>query len=209
MIDIAENRKKRFTEVASFRQPDLTVLLENVHDPHNIGAVIRSCDSVGIDEIYILYTDPKLIERGFKQSHGTSTGIHNWVMVQYFTELENCVEQIKAKYKRLVGRLIHQSSKSLYDTDLASSLAIAFGNEKDGISKELAEKLDDNLVIPQVGFAQSLNISVACAVTLYEAFRQRKILGKYNPQQSEHILSRFVHLHESKKLRKGNKKASF
>ena len=209
MVEISENRKKRFSEVASHRQLDLTVLLENVHDPHNIGAVMRSCDSVGIDEIYILYTDPKLIGRGFKPSHGTSTGINNWVDVHYFTELESCVQKIKTKYKRLVGTLIDHTCKSLYDTDLASSLAIAFGNEKDGISKELAEKLDDNLVIPQVGFAQSLNISVACAVTLYEAFRQRKILGKYNAQQSDHISSRFVHLHESKKLRKGNKRSLF
>ena len=209
MLEITGERKKIFTDVASKRQLDLTVLLENVHDPHNIGAVMRSCDSIGIDEIYILYTDPKLIERGYRKSHGSSTGVSDWVKVNYFTDMLLCIKDLNSKYKAIVGTVIDESARMLFEIDLTSSVVLVFGNEKEGISDELKSHLDRKITIPQVGFAHSLNISVACAVSLYEAYRQRNVKGMYQPKTADKIFERFVNLHEAKKTRKAAKKPSF
>jgi len=200
-IDISENRKEKFIKVASLRQRNLTVVLENVHDLHNIGAVLRSCDSVGIDEVYIIDTDPRLIGRKLNNK-SSSTGINKWMVIHQFNDTPQCMKVIRSIYDQVIGTVLVENSKSLYDYDYTESMALVFGNEKEGISKELATYLDKNMIIPQVGFAQSLNISVACAVTLYEVYRQRAIAGKYTPSKAPNILLRYRQIHENKKLNK-------
>ena len=201
-IDISENRKERFKDVASLRQLDLTVLLENVHDLHNIGAVLRSCDSVGIDEVYILDTDPRLIGRKITDNKSSSTGINKWMNIHRFDDMESCMDTIKSKYSRIIGTVLGKESISLYDFDYVGSTALVFGNEKEGITPQLQKFLDANMLIPQVGFAQSLNISVACAVTLYEVFRQRLSAGLYVPKEADNILKRYRQINEIGKLNK-------
>ncbi len=176
-------RMEKFRRVAAFRQMDLTVVLENVHDPHNIGAVLRSCDSVGIPEIYVLYTEERLSEKNIIAGKSAASGARKWVDIHYFTELDTCVEALRKKYRRLLCTHLGESAVDLYELNLTHSTALVFGNEHEGVSKELLARCDGNFVIPQVGMVQSLNISVACAVTLYEAFRQRWQSGKYNAQR--------------------------
>lgn len=166
-------------EVIAKKQLDLTVILENVHDAHNIGAVLRSCESIGIQEVYLLYTEEHLYKKNMKLGKRTSSGARKWLDVFLFNDLNECVRTVRQKYNRLIGTLINENSRSLFELDMTGSAAIVFGNEKQGISNELASHLDENFVIPQVGFVKSLNISVACAVTLYEAMRQRRSAGKY------------------------------
>jgi tRNA (guanosine-2'-O-)-methyltransferase len=206
---ISEERHALFEKVSSLRQDDLTVVLENVHDHHNIGAVLRSCDSVGIDEVYLIYSDERLRHRGYQKSHGSSTGISKWMQIHYFTEVKPCISEVKKKYQKLVGTVIGENSKSLFMTDLTESTALFFGNEKEGLTTEVQNVLDDFIHIPQVGFAQSLNISVACAVTLYEAYRQRlgglKVISKNAPQK----LQRYIEIHEKGKFNKSSKRISF
>ena len=172
-------REHRIRQVISRRQYDLTVVLENVHDPHNIGAIMRSCDSVGISEIFVLYTEPELIDRGFQAGHKSSSGSRRWVEVKYYTDTETCFEEVRKRYRKIYGTVISEGSDSLYDLDLVTSCALLFGNEHDGISQEARQYIDSNFIIPQMGFVCSLNISVACAVSLYEAFRQRESSGHY------------------------------
>ena len=177
---LTEERKNRLYHVASNRQHDLAVVLENVHDPHNIGAVIRSCDAVGISDVYIVYTESKLQQRGIEVGKKSSSGVRKWINLSYFTSLEECFSLVKRKYERIYGTIVDDSSKDLYSMNFASSCAIVFGNEHDGISHEAKEYLTDTIVIPQFGFVRSLNISVACAVTLFEVMRQRRMAGRYN-----------------------------
>lgn len=166
-------RTNRLKEVAHSRQFDLTVVLENVHDPHNLAAVMRTCDAIGVPEIYVINTDPQIREKGFKPGKKSSAGTRKWVDVHYFEEITPAIEYIRERYEFLWGTMLVEASYSIYDLDLCSSVAIVFGNEKEGISEELAVRLDKTIYIPQSGMVQSLNISVACAVTMYEAYRQR------------------------------------
>ena len=160
----------------TYRQHDLTVIFENIDDPHNISACLRSCDSVGIGEVYILSTKDKTQSRLGKKSSASAS---KWITIHHFFDAKECFVEVKKKYSKIYSTLLSSSSIDLYEMNFVQSIALVFGNEHDGVSKEAAALCDDNFIIPQVGMIQSLNISVACAVTLYEVFRQRRIKGYY------------------------------
>lgn len=177
MIDdsfLSDKRKERLKSVIEKRQFDLTIVLENIHDPHNIGAVMRTCDAVGIHEIYVILSDSRVDEENYLEiNNHTSSGSRKWVQVHIFEDVETAMQELRKKYTTIVGTHLSTEAKSLYDLDLCESTALVFGNEHSGISEQLLEKLDGNFIIPQVGMVQSLNISVACAISVYEAMRQR------------------------------------
>lgn len=162
-------------------QPDLTVVLENIFDPLNISAVLRSCDAVGIREVFVVYTQQYLDKRGLVLGKRTSAGAFKWMDVYFFQDLEECMGRVRARYGRILGAFPpDQSSQSLYAYDLSEPVALLFGNEDEGISPAAKALCDGLFSIPQSGFAESLNISVACAVTLFEAKRQRMTKGFYD-----------------------------
>ncbi len=176
-----KRRAEKFREVADRRQPDLTVILENVTDMHNIGAVLRTCDSVGIVEIFVLNTEPHLQTETLVIGKRTSMGARKWVDVNYFTDIDTCFKKVREKYQRILGTHLDETSSEVYQLDLTQPVALLFGNEHSGLSEAARQRIDGNFIIPQAGMAESLNISVACAVTLYEAYRQRKAKGFYDP----------------------------
>ncbi len=213
-ITILERRKARMREVISNRQYDLTVILENVHDPHNIGAVLRSCDSVGIHEIYVLYTDKRLSKEGLEVGVTSSSGSNQWIKVHFYKDVAQCFADVKQKYDKIYGTAIGPKSKSLYNINLSESCALLFGNEHVGITPEAMTYVDQNFLIPQYGFVKSLNISVACAVSLYEVLRQRELSNRYDRSFGDHekdesLLEDFISIHEQKKLNKINNKKIF
>ncbi len=168
-------RKDRINQVVSRRFFDLTVVLENVHDPHNIGAVLRTCDAVGVSEIFVVYSDPRLSRSNFSLGKRASSGAHEWVKVHYFKEMEECLQVVRPVYERILAAVPHPESASLYALDLKTPAALLFGNEQTGVSEKALAWADACFAIPQTGMIESLNISVACAVSLYEAFRQRNL----------------------------------
>src|SRR5215831_18574165 len=170
-------RQARFLTVLHKRQNDLTVVLENVFDPHNISAVMRTCDAVGIQEIYVLNTK---IARHKKWGVKSSASAEKWLSVRQFTDLTECFREIRSKYSRILATHLSSGASDLYDLDLTESTALVFGNEHDGVSEVVRTLADGNFIIPQVGMIRSLNISVACAVTLYEAQRQKRLAGHYD-----------------------------
>lgn len=177
---ITPERNKKFELAASKSQLNATVVLENVHDPHNIGAVLRSCDSVGIREVFVLYNEHS--RNALKQYVGlnSASGALKWVKVHFFHNTKECLETVKSKYKTLAGTHLSHDAKNMFQLDLVNSIALVFGNEKSGLSEDVLPFLDTNFIIPQHGLVQSLNISVACAVTLFEMSRQREISGMYS-----------------------------
>lgn len=195
-------RKAKFEKTVSQRQFDLTVILENVHDSHNIGAVLRSCDSVGIHEVFVLYNEPQLQKDYLELGKRTTAGTRKWIDVHYYTDTEACFRAVRERYDFIYATHLEQSAISLYDLELTSRVALLFGNEMTGLTEEAMTYADSNFIIPQMGMAESLNISVACAVSLYEAYRQRHLKGAYEPvslEQSQRaaLLKKYIQLHES------------
>ncbi len=177
---MTSERSERLNAVLAKRQPGITVVLENVSDPHNISAVMRTCDAIGIQDIYVLNT---AIEKHKKWGAKSSSSAAKWLTVHQFTDVKACFDELRKHYKKIYTTHLSSDAVDLYDIDLTESVALVFGNEHAGVSNELIERCDGNFIIPQVGIIKSLNISVACAVSLYEAFRQKKIAGHYNQQQ--------------------------
>ena len=170
-------RYKRLTSVLDKRQPDLTVVLENVFDPHNVSAVMRTCDAIGIQDVYILNDRiPPAKKWGYRSSSTAS----EWLTIHQFTDAERCFAEVKEKYGKVFTSHLTDTSNELYSLDLTESLALVFGNETFGVSDHVRKFSDGDFIIPQVGIIKSLNISVACAVTLYEAFRQKSANGHYD-----------------------------
>ena len=170
-------RHQRLTSVLKKRQPDLTVVLENVFDPHNISAVMRSCDAVGIQEIYVLNSK---IPRHKKWGARSSSSAAKWLTIHQYEDVNECLSSLRKKYQSILTTHLSGDAVSLYSLDLTKSTALIFGNEHSGVSDEVRALSDGNFIIPQLGMIRSLNISVACAVTLYEAFRQKQPAGHFD-----------------------------
>jgi tRNA (guanosine-2'-O-)-methyltransferase len=170
-------RDERLTAVLIKRQPDITVVLENVFDPHNISAVMRTCDAVGIQDIYILnHKIPPHRKWGEKSSSSAA----KWLTIHQFTDPVACFDALRKNYNKIYTTHLSTDAVGLHELNLTESVALVFGNEHSGVSDEIIAMADGNFIIPQVGIIKSLNISVACAVTLYEAFRQKSIAGHYD-----------------------------
>ncbi len=178
--NMTPERNERLTSVLNKRQMNLTVVLENVSDPHNISAVMRTCDAVGIQEIYILNS---IIPLHKKWGAKSSSSASKWLTIHQFTDVQTCFEALRKKYDKIYTTHLSSDAVDLYDMNLTEKVVLVFGNEHSGVTEELIGLADGNFIIPQVGIIKSLNISVACAVSVYEAFRQKTIAGHYNQPQ--------------------------
>ena len=170
-------RTDRLSLVLNKRQPDLTVVLENVFDPHNISAVMRTADAVGIQDIFILNHK---IPPHRNWSAKTSSSAAKWLTVHQFTDVAECFTELRKRYKKIYTTHLSSDAVALHQLILTEPVALIFGNEHSGVSEEIIAIADGNFIIPQVGIIKSLNISVACAVTLYEAYRQKNNAGHYD-----------------------------
>jgi tRNA (guanosine-2'-O-)-methyltransferase len=170
-------RREKLLSVIKKRQNNLAVVLENVQDPHNISAVMRTCDAVGVQEVYVVNTR---IPRHKKFGPRSSSSAAKWLSVLQFDNAEACFTELRKKYSRILTTHLASDSIGLYQIDFTKSIALVFGNEHAGVSEDIRRFADGNFIIPQVGIIRSLNISVACAVTLYEAYRQKQQAGHYD-----------------------------
>lgn len=174
---VTEQRLKRFNQVLQKRQDDLTVVFENIYDPHNLSACLRSCDAVGILKVYFVYDGT---QRFPKLGDSSSASARKWVESELFTDIQECYAVLRQNDYKIFTTHLASDSISLYDLNLTEKIALVFGNEHEGISERARLLADGNFNIPQVGMIKSLNISVACAISLYEAYRQRQSMGYYD-----------------------------
>ncbi len=172
-------RLEKIRRVLGRRQPSLTVVMENIHDPHNVSAVFRSCDAVGVKRVELLYTVEKFPKIGKK----SSSSANKWLETRRHSSVDECYSTLRAEGFRIYATHLGAETVSLYDLDLTQKVALVFGNEHRGVSDEAAEKADLNFQIPMLGMIQSLNVSVATAVSLYEALRQRLAHGVLDQPQ--------------------------
>lgn len=185
----SERRLAKLTQVLRHRQPDLTVVMENIHDPHNVSAMLRSCDAAGVLQVQLLYTAEKFPRIGKKSS--ASAG--KWVERRKFEVVEECYATLRNEGFTIYATHLDEQSVPVYEVDLTRKVAIVFGNEHRGVSEAAASLADGNIRIPMVGMIQSLNVSVACAIALFEAVRQRLAGGHYDKAKfTQHDLEKML-----------------
>ena len=169
-------RYQRIREMLAKRQTDLTVCLENVHKPHNVSAVVRTCDAIGIHKVHAVW------ENQYRVRSGTAMGSQQWVNVDTHENVTDAIGALKAQNMQVLVTHLSDKAVDFRDIDYTKPTAILFGQEKYGVTDEAIAMCDQDIVIPMVGMVQSLNVSVAAALVLYEAQRQRQIAGMYDVQ---------------------------
>jgi len=173
---VTRRRIERLRRAIEGRQPDLHLVLEEVDDPHNVSAVLRTCDAVGVGTVHFVYADGRIPRLG----KASSASAWKWMEIEHHASISACYQRIRGLGCFVVATDLSDRAELLYDLNLSRPVALVFGNEHRGVSPEASRLADTNLLIPMTGLIQSLNISVACAVVLYEAMRQRLADGRYD-----------------------------
>jgi len=176
---VEPQRLKKLVEILLRRQKDLILFSENVKNEHNFSAIIRTCDAVGVLNIYYTYDGNKT---KIYNEHITM-GSHKWVFLHRVENAVDTLKGLKGKGFQIVATRLVGNSVHFREVDYTKPTVVVVGNELEGVSEEVAEVADYNVVIPMYGMAQSLNVSVATAVILYEAERQRSLKGFYEKPQ--------------------------
>jgi tRNA (guanosine-2'-O-)-methyltransferase len=175
-VVITERRLERIRHVLERRQKDLALILANIHDSHNVSAVFRSCDAFGIPAVHLYYTVSAFPILGTK----TSASAGKWIERVRHTDAAAMVAGFRERGFQLISTGFTERARPLMEYDLTRPTAIIFGNEHRGVDAEIRALVPDEAYIPMQGMVQSLNVSVAAAVTLYEAWRQRQAKGMYD-----------------------------
>jgi tRNA (guanosine-2'-O-)-methyltransferase len=170
-----ERRLNRLETVLRRRQPDLTVVMENIHDPHNVSAILRSCDAAGVMGVQLIYTNAEIPDLGKK----SSASAKKWVEQRCFENVQKCYNTLHEEGYTIYATRLEESAKGYYEIDMTKKIAFVVGNEHEGVSQEAAQLADGLVQIPMLGMIQSLNVSVATAVILFDAVRQRIAAGHY------------------------------
>ncbi len=157
------------------RQTDLTVVMENVRKPHNLAAVARTLEAVGGLEIHAI-TDLTSIRLTQMSAGGTK----KWIKVNKHPSTDKGLKHLKQQGFQIIATSLCEKSKDYREIDYTKPTAILVGEELEGISEQAKQSADENISIPMVGMVQSLNVSVASALVLYEAYRQRMVAGSYD-----------------------------
>ena len=168
-------RYKKIKAVLDRRQPDLTVITDQVHKTHNIGAIIRTCDAVGITDIHC--TQPK---KSYRQFRRRSMGSYQWVTMHCHERIKDSAEILKQRGFKLYAAHFTEKSIPYNHIDYTAPCALILGAEKHGVSDSAAQLADEHIVIPMQGMVSSYNVSVAAAIILAEAQRQREEKGLYS-----------------------------
>jgi tRNA (guanosine-2'-O-)-methyltransferase len=168
-------RFRRIKRVLDRRQPDLTVLMERVNKPHNFSAILRNCDAVGVLEVHAV-----IPERGIDIHHHTSGGTKRWMKIVRHPDVDVAVSVLHRSGYRVLAAHLTEDAEDYREVDLSRPVAFMMGAELYGVSDPALELADGAVRIPMVGMVKSLNVSVAAALLLYEAFRQRMSAGMYD-----------------------------
>ncbi len=169
-------RFRRLRQVLAHKQPDLTVFVDNVQNEHNVSALVRTADAVGVMEIHAV--SPK---DSFKPSHQSAGGVRKWVKVITHPDHETAAEHLRQTLDcQILAAHFTADAIDYRDADYTQPTAILLGAEREGIGESALAVADGCIVIPMMGAGQSLNVSVAGAVILYEAQRQRARAGLYD-----------------------------
>jgi tRNA (guanosine-2'-O-)-methyltransferase len=175
------NRFKKIKHILSQRQPDLTVLMDNVNKAHNAAAIARTCDATGILDIHAFAASETI-----KITQKTSGGVKKWTRIHHHESAGAAIKNLKQKNFQIITAHLTENSVDYREIDFTQKTALVVGAELFGISCDAVQLSDQCVHIPMHGMTQSLNVSVACALILFEAERQRKEKGMYGKSRIEY-----------------------
>ncbi len=191
---VTEERKATFKKVLSNRTRHFAVVLEDLFQKHNWSAVVRSCDVFGVQDVYT-------IENRYRAyiSNGVGKGSQKWIDFHRFKNNENntqdCVDALRKNGYQIIVTTPHEESSFVADFDITKKSAFVFGVEGTGVSSELMAKADGYLKIPMVGFTESLNVSVAAAITLQnttDRLRRSDLNWQLSPKEQEELYEQWI-----------------
>ncbi|ABV34945.1 tRNA guanosine-2'-O-methyltransferase [Shewanella sediminis HAW-EB3] len=175
---MSPERFARINEMLDNRQPDLTLCLDKVHKTNNIAAVIRTADAVGIHQVHAIWPDLDM-----RVSGNTASGSQQWVKTIRHDHMDEAQTQFRAQGMQILATNFSEDAVDFREIDYTRPTAIILGNERDGVSPEGIAAADQHIIIPMIGMVQSLNVSVASALIMYEAQRQREAAGMYGQRR--------------------------
>lgn len=166
------DREEKIKKVIKNRQEGV-VVLENIADPHNAGAVWRTAEGLGFQKIYLVYSQEKMINPK-RVGKASSSSANKWLSFKIFKSIKDCYKELKKEGFKIFATTLDKDSKNLQSSDFnLQKIAIVLGNEHRGLSAEAIAGADEKIYIPMKGMVQSFNISVAAAIVMYEVIRQR------------------------------------
>ncbi|MCB0409936.1 MAG: RNA methyltransferase [Flavobacteriales bacterium] len=170
---VTENKQTLFNQIITERTRHVTVVLENIFQPQNASAVIRSCDVFGIQDLHVIENDNK-----YNLNPKVVLGASKWVNLFKYNRHENntlnCINQLKKQGYKIYATTPHTNDMLISDVPLDEKCAFMFGTELTGLSETAMQNADGFVKIPMYGFTESLNISVSAAILLYEVSKRLK-----------------------------------
>ena len=182
---VSKERLNKMKKILKTRQDTLRVFMDYVYSPHNLAAIVRTCDAVNIGKLYYRH------QKQVRLNSEITMGAHKWIFHEYIEDIEKFYKDIKNQGYQVVVTLLDEDTVDFREVDYTKPTLIVLGNEVDGASETSIKYADKKVIIPMYGMSQSLNVSVANAVILYEAQRQRALKGMYEkPQLSSEIIKK-------------------
>ncbi|MDC0534817.1 tRNA (guanosine(18)-2'-O)-methyltransferase TrmH [Francisellaceae bacterium] len=177
---MTQSRLQRIQDTLSQRQQDVTVLLDQVHKPHNLSAIIRTCDAVGIPKVHAIESK----DQPLRAYRSTSQGSERWVDLEVHNNPIPLIKQFQQEGKQVLAAQLSDKAVDFREIDFTKPTALVMGAEKWGVSEETANAVDQHIIIPMHGMVESLNVSVATALILFEMQRQRLGKGFYDKDKT-------------------------
>lgn len=178
---LSPKRLTKLKQTARNRQAGFVLVLEDIHDPNNAGAIIRSADAFGIQNVYFIFNKEPFYD--LKKIEGSSSGSAKWVDIHIYKSTKDCLDELINEGFKIVVTVLDETAENLYETKFNDlKLALMIGNEQRGLSKEAISLADKKICLPMRGMVQSLNAAVAAGIFLYEINRQRQKQPRSNYQ---------------------------
>jgi len=173
-----EKRLEKMKTVVAQRQNGLVVVLEDIHDPHNAEAIFRSCETFGVQEIYLIFGKEKPFNPR-RVGKASSSSANKWLDFNIYHSTKECLGHLKKNGFKVIATALDRKARDLFEADSlgGKKIALLLGNEREGLSEEALRFADEKIFIPMRGFVQSLNVSVTAGICLFEITRQRSANG--------------------------------
>ena len=190
-----KTRAERLAAVANRRQTGFIVVLEDIHDPHNAAAILRSCDGFGIQEVWFVFANVEPYNPR-KIGKSSSSSANKWLDFRFFTSIDDAYIELKRNQYHIIATALTDTAVSPYETNFTHDrIALVVGNEHQGLSAKAIDGSDTVACIPMQGFVQSFNVSVTAALMLAEITRQRRNLRRQftnTPSTAQKLTARWI-----------------